>query len=297
MQEKISTKLKDLKNFILQEDLGIDVEDRKTIISLIRPTVGVSTTALGDSQIKLGKSKIGGQPDLPAAFQWPYLDNKPMVFCAQYNLSEMRSFDIEQILPPDGMFYVFVGIDEEWGEFGLEQKYHRFLYSNDTLNLERKEFPKDLAESRKINPATIDYFEYLTLPSRENPKLFPLIGKIMDFDELVLEEIRGFLDFGLFEEQNLYHQVLGEERAIQPRPSFIFAAQEMDIHDETEEIKKWKEIVNLSTTYQPVLQLDCGDPSTNLSKFGGSGVFYFGIKTKNLKAGFFEDIKSTFQIG
>ena len=72
-----------------------------------------------------GASKIGGIPDLPAGFQWPYFEgtdyegvrkSRPLSFLAQIDLSQAAGFDPEGLLPHTGMLYFFYELQTmAWG--------------------------------------------------------------------------------------------------------------------------------------------------------------------------------------
>ena len=55
------------------------------------------------------------------------------------------------------------------------------------------------------------------------------------------------------------------------------------------------EIDKISKDYKILLQLDCDDGNSDLSKFGGSMVIYFGIEPENLKKKDFEKAMMAFQ--
>ena len=88
---------------------------KKNAITLVRES-GISAK---------GASKIGGIPDLPAGFQWPYFEgtdyegvrkSRPLSFVAQIDLSQAVGFDPEGLLPHTGMLYFFYELQTmAWG--------------------------------------------------------------------------------------------------------------------------------------------------------------------------------------
>ncbi len=68
---------------------------QEPLIALLRPALALSATRADDSQIPLGASKFGGAPDVPAGFEWPKWNEKPLGFLAQINLEEVAPFDLE----------------------------------------------------------------------------------------------------------------------------------------------------------------------------------------------------------
>lgn len=287
-----------IKTFIRNsEEIEIEKNDKEELIKMIRSTIGIKTKSSKDVNIKVGKSKIGGKPDLPKDFEWPRANGKPMLFCAQYNLSELTKFDKENSLPKKGFFYIFLNLDEKWNEFNGVNQTFKFLYS-ESKNLIRTDFPKDLEENQTFKTALIEYFEFYTIPDDENYKLFEFDKKYDDFyfyfyqptDEYIIEE--------LYQDSNQMHQILGHDRSIQSSVVYEFASKELGLYGaESSEYKKsWNDILELSKTYELILQLDCDDSNTDLSKFGGSGTYYFGLSKTDLEKKNFDDIKMSFQM-
>lgn len=285
-----------IKSFIRNsEEIEIEKSDKEKLIKMIRPTVGIRTKSSDDKNVKVGKSKIGGKPDLPKDFKWPSANNIPMLFCAQYNLSELKKIDQEGTLPTKGFFYIFLTLDEQWKEFnGLNQEF-KFIYS-DSENLIRTEFPKGLEENQIFKTALIEYFESYTIPDDENYKLFELEKKYEDFYYYGYQPISEFIEEELYRDIDNTHQILGHDRSIQSSIVYDFAARELGVYATTpaEYQSKWTEILELSKSFELLLQLDCSD--TDLTKFGGSGSYYFGLSKTDLKNKDFSDIKMTFQL-
>jgi hypothetical protein len=289
------SKLEKLIKFIKKSENKLSFEDKEKIINLIKPAIGIFTKKLEFDSLEIGKSKIGGKPDLPIDFNWPKVNNSDLIFCAQYNISEFKKFDKEDILPKKGMFYVFIGINEESNGFSINQKDSKIFYIENLLNLERKEFPISISEERKIEPAEIQFLENLTIPDDENYKLFYFNEKYDDFYfdfyqdtiDYISDELNGFMD-------NM-HQILGEDKSIQSSVVYEFSRNELNIKNDEEYSEKWNEILENSKSFSSLIQLDCCDSNTNLSKFGGSGVFYIELKTDELKNLNFENLKLSFQ--
>jgi len=287
-------KTQKLIKFIKQSDNKLSEVDKEKIIKLIKPAIGISTKKLQSDNLKIGSSKIGGKPDLPKNISWPKLNDSHLVFCAQYNVSELEKFDVENLLPKKGIFHIFIGINEEWNEFSMKQNDTKIFFTENTENLERKEYPTSFNLERIVEPAEIEYFESITIPDDENYKLFYFNDKYEDFyfhfyqdtEEYIAEELNSFTD-------NM-HQILGDDRSVQSSVVYEFSRNELNITDE-DYAEKWNEILENSKTFTNLIQLDCMDSNTNLSKFGGSGVFYIGLKTKELQDKNFNNLIISFQ--
>lgn len=289
--------LEKIKSFIRNsEEIEIEKSDKEELIKMIRPTVGIKTKSNDDRNLKVGKSKIGGKPDLPKDFEWPRINNIPMLFCAQYNLSELAKYDTDNLLPKKGLFYIFLSVEEQYESFSGKNQGFRFLYS-DSKNLIRTEFPKDLKENHTFKTSSIEYFEFYTIPDDENYKLFELDKKYNDFNFNFYEPTEEFILEELYDYTDKFHQILGHDRSIQSSVVYDFASKELDLYgaNSSEYKKQWNEILELSKTYEMLLQLDCYDSNSDLTKFGGSGTYYFGLSKTDLKNKNFNNIKMSFQ--
>lgn len=85
------------------------LEDRRSDIERIsRPAYLLRTEPHGGSELQLGRTKIGGEPDLSEGLEWPvYRDGKPLAFLAQVNLSELPEGAERGGLPASGILSFF----------------------------------------------------------------------------------------------------------------------------------------------------------------------------------------------
>jgi hypothetical protein len=91
-------------------------------VRLLWPSIRLTPDPAQDAN--LGRSRIGGLPDLPVGWDWPMYEKlpeplpvwghawhvllgQPLGFLLQINLAEVASFDVEGRLPSAGMLYFF----------------------------------------------------------------------------------------------------------------------------------------------------------------------------------------------
>lgn len=288
--------LKQIKSFIKNlESNEIQESDKERLIGMIRPTIGVKTKPSEDQKLKLGTSKLGGNPDLPENYQWPDRNGKPMIFCAQYNLAELAKYDKDSKLPKHGLFYLFMALDEN-DEFDSVNPDFHFLYL-DSKKVKRTSFPSNLQDNYKLKAADIGYFQFYTIPDDENYKLDDLYEKYDDMYFHLYQPIEDYLDEKYFDYSENYHQVLGHDRAIQSSVVYDFAAKDLGIFlAETEVFKGHKkELLEISTKYEVLLQIFCDDPNNDMQRIFGYGVLYLGISKIDLENKIFTNIKITYQ--
>ena len=87
---------------------------QEQLISLLRPAIALTATRADDTHIPVGASKFGGAPDVPADFKWPMWNEKPLGFLAQINLEEVAPFDVEGLLPKNGLLSFFALDRKHW---------------------------------------------------------------------------------------------------------------------------------------------------------------------------------------
>lgn len=106
---------------------------------------------ISKGNLPIGASKIGGCPDVPADFVWPYVtgggicenDDKPhpLTFMAQFDLSELSPCDTENRLPKAGLLSFFY--DDESQDWGENQQCAKVFYFPPQAPLLRMPLPLD----------------------------------------------------------------------------------------------------------------------------------------------------------
>ncbi len=286
--------------------LKIASAERTQFISLIKPAIGIKDSLTDDAAIEIGQSKIGGLPDLPTSFNWPTYNDEPLTFCAQYNLSEVNLFDVEQLLPKQGLLSIFIYIDKDCPCFLNNPSSFRVVYSEETSSLKRTNFPANYFQGGVFRATRLSFFQYYTLPERESHKLWSL-----DNDRLItynlfkdaLTEIADTLS-GLRRHHAPYspmhnmHQLLGEDRSVQASVMLYFAWGQLGFYPVTKQLIKENQdkIRILQQKYIILLQVDtCGSKNNDMDRYGDCMVIYFGIKPDDLKNKRFDRVVMTFQ--
>src|SRR5437773_119943 len=103
----------ELKTALFDAGLG---RIAKPLADLSEPCVLVTTRAQSYETMPVGRSRIGGWPDLPATIEWPCWRDKPLAFLAQINLAELTSFECCKVLPKSGHLWFFYDSEQStWG--------------------------------------------------------------------------------------------------------------------------------------------------------------------------------------
>jgi len=87
-------------------DRGL-VSYRAEIEAGMKAAVGLRTRLPTSIDLAVGATRFGGEPDVPASFEWPQTGSSPVMFIAQIRLANVRPFDVDAILPGRGLLSIF----------------------------------------------------------------------------------------------------------------------------------------------------------------------------------------------
>lgn len=117
---------------------------------ILKPVINLEAREVDDASMPVGRSKLGGVPDLGAA-PWPEDAGEPMFFVAQFNLSELVPFDEDGLFPPSGLLSFFLGRRVvENGE--MEPQHWAVRYGPEAEALTRATQPPEL-DGEWVTPA------------------------------------------------------------------------------------------------------------------------------------------------
>jgi Domain of unknown function (DUF1963) len=66
--------------------------------------VRLTPVSADEADLPLGVSRLGGRPDLADDVEWPLgYEDWPLAFLAQLDLAELRPYDVDGVLPVQGL--------------------------------------------------------------------------------------------------------------------------------------------------------------------------------------------------
>lgn len=147
---------------------GVQMNLNKELDALQSNSILIDFGAPTGEELSVGCSKIGGKPDLPADFNWYHFEgesydgleeNRPLSFLAQINCEEAKKYDKDDLLPPKGMLYFFYELASmTWGFDPKDKGSARvFYFPGNTSDLQRTDFPGNLAEEYKLPEMAISF--------------------------------------------------------------------------------------------------------------------------------------------
>ncbi|WP_413366520.1 YwqG family protein [Lysinibacillus sp. 3P01SB] len=109
------------------------------LLQVLRPAIDILKHP--EAELKLGCSRFGGAPDLPAGSEWPAYEMKPYRFLGQINFAEIPPTEAD--LPAKGLLSLFAadilpGDDSDPDLEPFEDGYIHGIYIPETTNLETK---------------------------------------------------------------------------------------------------------------------------------------------------------------
>lgn len=262
-------------------------EYEEIILAQSAETVALFPEAKADHEIPKAACKIGGSPDLPVDFDWPYFKNKPLRFVLQINLRELPVLD-QSVLPEQGLLSLFY-CEEVWG-FDIKNKDgFKVCFFPSISGLERRKAPIENAEKK--------VFFGLFKPKDRAPeyksaalKLRSFLSLPYDPDKFSMPEDDAESYFEMLEDMGNHHRLFGYAEPIQ-------GPMELECQLVTNGIScgaavnkndpRVKELEAGQANWRLLLQLDSECENSDML-WGDAGRLYLWIKKDDLAEGKFE---------
>jgi uncharacterized protein YwqG len=169
----------------------------------VKESLVLKASPMPDDQLPVGKSRIGGMPDLPRDTEWPDWKDEHLSFIAQVNLSDLPSFEFLEVLPRHGVLSFFYSAQQEtWGFDPNDKGSWRVLHLEEQ-DLHRRAPPPDLPETSIYKSCGLEFEVSFTLPCIESPHVD------LDFDHPQWDEIHQYGEL-----QESFAQLVGEGSCI-----------------------------------------------------------------------------------
>jgi uncharacterized protein YwqG len=268
------------------------------LADLSEPCVLVTTHTHPDETMPVGRSRIGGWPDLPASIDWPYWRDKPLGFLAQISLADLTSFECCQVLPKSGILWFFYDSEQSTGGFDPEDRGSwRVLYADAKEAELRHQTVPGLPEHAIYRPCTLTFHDFLSIPGPEHLSVVPLKLTLEELEEI--EEIDSDLH-EMIESDSIqqhfepHHQLFGHPKEIQGemQTECQFASNGYYCGDASQSQNPPPEILNWAKNWRLLFQLDTDDDRQSGKPgmmWGDCGRLYFWIRQQDLAMERFEN--------
>lgn len=168
------------------------------IMSLAKPCVRLALNRVPDEEHTVGKTRVGGLPDLPADFDWPHWKNEPLSFLAQIELEALSGFPGTDVLPSQGLLSFFYDpLQSTWGFDPQDAGSWRVIWT-ESKNLAPHPLPAELPCEGRFDACAAEFLTDVSLPAWDSVvvnswKLRKLHTKCYSIIE---DELRGEADLG-----------------------------------------------------------------------------------------------------
>lgn len=245
-----------------------------------------------EEPLPVGRSRVGGEPDLPPDFEWPYFHGLPMTFIAQFNLSEVAPYDREARLPRSGMLYLFYDARQEAAGFdprdrGAGRVFH---WEGDPAALTRTPPPEELPDSAQLPPCEIEFSTEQTVPPVDSPHYEALVGPLTPEHARPVSQFIS--EYGAQPEPDEpIHRLLGHPEPVQGdlytecqlAANGVYCGDPSGFDD-----PRYETLRPGALDWQLLLQLDSDDADDWM--WGDAGRLYFMIRREDLAARRFDAV-------
>lgn len=285
---------KNIKEEVIREIKKLSWKiDSSEITDLLDFSIGIKTIE-SPEEIEIGRSKLGGLPDLPEDVEWPSLNGRPFAFIGQINLTDIKFSVKDNLLQQRGILYFFFSTSQsDYQLQSLEDLHKTIFYKGDLSDLKTIDYPLNYDEKAKFRASKVDFFEFYSLPSYNNYKIKNL--NLCDEDEDLLFGANEIVHLAYNIENEVSHQMLGNYNPVQNDINYWWAFQFLRLknHDSNESTKD--KIQEKEKDFVLLLQIDLLDRIPLFDNFGTDGAIYYGISKDDLKNELFSKTKFVLQ--
>jgi len=265
------------------------------------PSIRIETESAGEESFRLGESKIGGMPHLPEDFEWPLYGEVALGFIAQFNLTDIAPFDVENKLPHEGILYFFYeGGEEVWGYDPKDKGgFVVFHHKGDINKLKITEHPDTVYEFAVLSPCKLTFKLTSSYPMGEVLDGVGLSEEVVkEFSTIKRSEMKQYdrIIDEYTDENYGGHQLLGYPTLVQGEifrecqlvSNGLYCGDESGYND-----PKAKILEKNTSDWTLLFQIDSDENADVM--WGDCGMVYFAIKKDDLVAENFENIWAVFQ--
>jgi uncharacterized protein YwqG len=244
----------------------------------VRPAIRLTTTP--SRGFRVGQSRFGGRPDLPAGFTWPRFASVPLAFLAQIDLSELPTGSARGALPESGHLWFFYVADQStWGFDPKDAGSARVFYAPAGPALTPAARPKQLPEDGEFESAVLGFEAYDDPPDLDAD---PPPIRLADGDSERYHGVRSYLATA---DVSPSHKLLGHPQPVQGAMEEEVALVTGGVYCGDASCYSDPRAAKLKQDagrWRLLLQVDTDDKTSMM--WGDAGMLYFWIREDDLQA-------------
>ena len=254
----------------------------KDVDALAKSSIRLTTTAVEESTLGVGVSKIGGVPDVGSDFVWPQWKGLPQSFIAQIRLEEAHPYDVDGVLPAQGMLWFFYDAQQEtYGADPADKGGWTVLFAEAPATLQRATVPATLPVKSQFHACTVSFSSEVTLSLQ--PQL-----ELTNFNWTKEEQQKYETFISTFPSQEdraaIHDRLLGNPETLQDdmRLQCQYAAN--GVTDSSD--PKAAELAKDALQWQLLFQIDSDEHAG--MHWASAGLLYYWLKKADLQAQHFD---------
>ncbi len=279
-----------LHNAFREAGLGRIAE---ALASSSEPCVLLRTHSFPYPEFPVGRSKIGGVPDLPTTIDWPRWLGQPMSFLAQFDMTDLSSFSCCHVLPQSGYLWFFYAADQStWGFDADDRGSWQVIFAETAItNLQPRE-PPELPRQAQFSACNVTFHDFFSIPGPEALSVAPLQLALDEIEQIeeIKKDLHEMIQSGPETHFEPHHQVLGHPEEIQGEMQrecqFGFHGVHRHFVDD-----RIPELDRSATDWRLLFQLDTDEaPGKPGMMWGDCGRLYFWIRHQDLASKGFDKV-------
>ncbi|GAC1646006.1 MAG: YwqG family protein [Ktedonobacteraceae bacterium] len=254
----------------------------KDIDALAKASIRLTTTAVDESSLVIGASKLGGVPDVPPDFVWPEWKGFPQSFIAQIHLEDVHPYDVDAVLPERGMLWFFYDAQQQtFGASPSDKGGWSVHFADNLANLQRVAVPSTLPATSRFHACTFHFSSEITLALQ--PQL-----DILNFDWTDEEQQQYETLLSTFptpeDHAAIHNRLLGNPETLQDDMRLECQLTSHDITDTSD--PKANELAKGASDWHLLFQVDSDEHAG--MRWANTGLLYYWLKKEDLQARHFD---------
>jgi len=244
----------------------------KDIDALAKASIRLTTTAVDESSLVIGASKLGGVPDVPPDFVWPEWKGFPQSFIAQIHLEDVHPYDADAVLPERGMLWFFYDAQQQtFGADPADKGGWSVLFAEQPANLQRATVPANLPTTSQFQACTLSFSSEITLSLQPHLEL-------LNFDWTDEEQQKYETFIATFptpeDRATIHNRLLGNPETLQDDMRLQCQYASNGVTDESD--PKADELAKDTLEWQLLFQID-SDEHAGMC-WANTGLLYYWLK-------------------
>lgn len=249
----------------------------KDIDALAKSSIRLVTTPATETTLAIGNSKLGGVPDVGLDFVWPTWKGLPQSFIAQIRLEDAHPYDVDGVLPSQGLLWFFYDAQQQtYGAAPTDKGGWSILFAEKPAHLQRATVPATLPTTSQFQACTLSFSSEITLSLQPH---FELTN--FDWTDEEQQKYETFIaTFPTPEDRSAIHnRLLGNPETLQDDMRLQCQYVSNGVTDESD--SKAVELAKGAMEWQLLFQVD-SDEHAGMC-WANTGLLYYWLKKADMQ--------------